>query len=84
MTPEKKIQLKLKIEKLIGRRITDAELNKVVEAYLRSRQSGETRLVESLSESTNFSNTEIQIKIAASNDADRVASDLISLLDKEK
>lgn len=84
MTPEKKIQLKLKIEKIIGRQITDSELNKVVETYLKSRKSGETRLVESLSESTNFSNTEIQIKIAASNDADRVASDLINLLDTEK
>ncbi len=84
MDQTQKNRLKLLIEKLIGRSITDTELDKIISSYASSFRTGEERLAKSISEATNLSSFLIETKIAASDDTERIKNDLVNLLNQGK
>ena len=80
MDATQKAQLKRTIEKLIGRGITDAELNGIIMRYARSVKTGEDRLVESIANETRLPEFAVRTKLAAADDTNRVKKDIVDIL----
>ena len=84
MDSAQKAQLKRTIEKLIGREITDAEVDGIIRRYARSVKTGEDRLVESIASETQLTEFSVRTKLAAADDTNRVKNDIVNILNQGK